>query len=181
MILWGYLVFIAFPLVVFAAVAAFVLFSRGKSGRGIWAGLVGAPLGCAVLPLVLAGAVALFAALRPATSDYAQVFGSEPPPSITGLRGSSGGGPDWTYVFLAFDRTPASLAAVTVGKFETDPASAMVASIAGDGGAPDWFAPALDCPGRRERFLRGVRNWDDVAVIECPTLARVYVLARDIT
>ena len=183
----GLILIAVMALVVFgtiAAVVAIVLKAARVEGRGGWRAAVGGPLGCAVLPLallvLLVVGVTIWGHLRPTSGIYEQVFASAPPATITGLRGRSGGGMDYSHVYLAFDRTSASLAAIDVAASETDPASALVASVAGDGQAPAWWRPALDCPRRTERIMSEYNRWDDIAIIECPTLGRVFVLASSI-
>ena len=167
-----------------AVIAAIVLVLKNSAwGRRQVARVGGAP-GCVAilvgLVVLLIASPAIIAAVQPASSDYAEVFGVEPGPAITNLKGSSGGGFDYRRAFLAFDRTDAALAEILARGPVTpaDPASARVGMAVDDG--PEWWKTAWTCPNRVQRIVGGQADWDEVTVVECPTERRVYVLASNI-
>lgn len=175
-----------------ALIAGVILLIRGKSPRRSWAVWTGVPLGCGCLPLALmllpifSGII--WSALRPDSSAFEEVFNVPPPAGLKGLEASTSPGLDSRAIYLAFDATPAMKTWTTgfMGWQKSVPRTDWVDSDAFQGGPPDWWKGAsarftpYGCMRPVHREFRDVGYWRQLAIIDCLSDRRVYVIAQHI-
>jgi hypothetical protein len=124
---------------------------------------------------------------RPASSDYNEVFGVAPTPSITNLRGLTEPGFDSRVIYLAFDYNDTAWSQI-IGSGGFSPISDSSGLLISLGeGSPAWWR-ANNCADKvelerkadRERPRENGLLWDDLAVVRCKSDGKIYVLAGTI-
>jgi hypothetical protein len=175
-----------------ALIAGIIMFVRGNVPRRNWALWAGVPLGCGCLPLLLmlvpifSGVV--WSALRPDSWAFEEVFAVDPPASISELDASTNPGLDSRAIYLAFESNPAIKAWLTrqTLSWTSVARSDWVDSDAFQGSPPNWWKGASSgfaphgCARPVHREFRDVDDWRDLAIIDCLSDRRVYVIVQHI-
>lgn len=175
-----------------ALIVGAVLLVRGKTPRRSAALFAAVPLGCGCLPLLLM-LVPIFsgvawAALRPDSWAFEEVFAVAPPASLNGLEARTDPGLDSRTIYLAFESNPATKAWLEgqTANWKRVARSDWVDSSAFQGGSPRWwkgasagFAPH-GCARPVHQEFRDVGSWRDFAIIDCLSDRRIYVIAQHI-
>ncbi len=127
-------------------------------------------------------------ALRPDSWAFEEVFAVDPPASISGLDASTNPGLDSRAIYLAFESNPAIKAWLTrqTRSWTSVARSDWVDSDAFQGSPPNWWKGASSgfaphgCARPVHREFRDVGYWRQLAIIDCLSDRRVYVIVQRI-
>lgn len=147
--------------------------------------------GCAMMPFALL-VFLLFGlpylhSIRPSSDDFEEGFGRAPTKAIRNLNGLRSGGLDSLQIMLAFHSTPAAAAEVDrllAAALAHEPTD-FVGSLTFSDDTPHWWhggppwSQTHGCKDQRASEFEGWDNWQTVAVIDCLSDQRIYVVFYD--
>ncbi len=177
--------------IVVTALIALIRFSRKKKPifKSYWFGI---PFGFSIMPfLVLLSLIAVpwgLQKMRPAASDFDEVFGEKPSTEIKNLKSDLEPGLDSRAVYLAFDRSDAawSEAMRLTGNRTSGQETDLVGSQVYQNVSPSWWQGGPKwlrkngCANQRVHSLMNVNGWDDIVIIDCVSDQHIYVLAMSL-